>query len=79
MRGDRIRLRFASVAVYDSHSPRVPDTEEMLCLLEKAVEVIAPESLWINPDCGLKTRGWPETEAALRHMVEAARCVASVS
>jgi len=59
--------------VYDIHSPRVPDAAEMLRLLEKAVKVIAPSQLWINPDCGLKTRGWPETEAALRHMVEAAK------
>jgi len=44
----------------------------MLALLERAVQVIPPERLWVNPDCGLKTRGWPETEAALRHMVEAA-------
>jgi 5-methyltetrahydropteroyltriglutamate--homocysteine methyltransferase len=58
--------------VYDIHSPRVPDTDEMLRLLEKALQVIDPSRLWINPDCGLKTRGWPETEAALRHMVEAA-------
>lgn len=59
--------------VYDIHSPRVPDTVEMLRLLEKAAEVIDPARLWVNPDCGLKTRRWPETEAALRHMVEAAR------
>ena len=59
--------------VYDIHSPRVPDAAEMLRLLEKAVKVIAPSQLWINPDCGLKTRAWPETEAALRHMVEAAK------
>ena len=59
--------------VYDIHSPRVPDTVEMLRLLEKAAEVIDPARIWVNPDCGLKTRRWPETEAALRHMVEAAR------
>ena len=58
--------------VYDIHSPRVPPVAEMLALLERAVQVIPPERLWVNPDCGLKTRGWPETEAALRHMVEAA-------
>ena len=45
----------------------------MLALLRRAAAVIAPERLWVNPDCGLKTRGWPETEAALRHMVAAAR------
>ena len=59
--------------VYDIHSPRVPDMAEMLRLLRKAAEVIPAEQLWVNPDCGLKTRAWPETEAALRHMVQAAR------
>jgi len=59
--------------VYDIHSPRVPDAGEMLKLLEKAARVIPLERLWVNPDCGLKTRGWPETEAALAKMVEAAR------
>ncbi|MFE8644824.1 5-methyltetrahydropteroyltriglutamate--homocysteine S-methyltransferase [Sphingomonas sp. NCPPB 2930] len=59
--------------VYDIHSPRVPAVEEMLHLLRKAAQVVPPEQLWINPDCGLKTRGWVETEAALAHMVEAAR------
>src|SRR5690606_24276934 len=51
--------------VYDIHSPRVPETEEMVRLLQKAAEHIPAERLWVNPDCGLKTRGWPETEAAL--------------
>lgn len=59
--------------VYDIHSPRIPDAEEMVRLLEKAAQVIAPEKLWVNPDCGLKTRGWAETEAALSQMVAAAR------
>lgn len=59
--------------VYDIHSPRVPDTAEMVQLLEKAAECIPAERLWVNPDCGLKTRGWPETEAALVNMVAAAR------
>jgi len=59
--------------VYDIHSPRVPDAGEMLKLLEKAARVIPLERLWVNPDCGLKTRGWPETGAALAKMVEAAR------
>jgi 5-methyltetrahydropteroyltriglutamate--homocysteine methyltransferase len=59
--------------VYDIHAPRVPPVAEMVDLLEKARQVIPPERLWVNPDCGLKTRGWPETEQALRHMVEAAR------
>jgi 5-methyltetrahydropteroyltriglutamate--homocysteine methyltransferase len=59
--------------VYDIHSPRVPDADAMLRLLEKAAETIPLERLWVNPDCGLKTRGWPEVEAALANMVEAAR------
>jgi 5-methyltetrahydropteroyltriglutamate--homocysteine methyltransferase len=59
--------------VYDIHSPRVPGPGEMLRLLEKAAEAIPIERLWVNPDCGLKTRGWAETEAALAHMVDAAR------
>lgn len=59
--------------VYDIHSPRVPGVQEMAALLEKAAEVVPVEHLWVNPDCGLKTRGWPETEAALRHMVQAAQ------
>jgi len=59
--------------VYDIHSPRVPDAPEMANLLRKAAQRVPAERLWVNPDCGLKTRGWPETEAALVHMVAAAR------
>ncbi|HWR80755.1 MAG TPA: 5-methyltetrahydropteroyltriglutamate--homocysteine S-methyltransferase [Pseudomonas sp.] len=59
--------------VYDIHSPRVPQTQEMVRLMRKAAQRIAPQRLWVNPDCGLKTRGWPETEAALVNMVAAAR------
>ena len=59
--------------VYDIHSPRVPTVEEMVALLERAARVIPVERLWVNPDCGLKTRGWPEVFAALSNMVEAAR------
>lgn len=59
--------------VYDIHSPRVPTTEEMVDLLNKAAELIPAEQLWVNPDCGLKTRGWSETEAALINMVRAAK------
>lgn len=61
--------------VYDIHSPRVPPVEEMRRLLEKAAVVIPAENLWVNPDCGLKTRGWPETEAALANMVAAAQAL----
>ncbi len=58
--------------VYDIHSPRVPTVNEISYLLEKALQVIPARNLWVNPDCGLKTRNWPETEAALRNMVSAA-------
>jgi 5-methyltetrahydropteroyltriglutamate--homocysteine methyltransferase len=61
--------------VYDIHSPRVPSAMEMEELLEKAMKVISPDQLWVNPDCGLKTRQWKETEASLAAMVEAARAV----
>lgn len=61
--------------VYDIHSPRVPTLESMTNLLERACQVIPPERLWVNPDCGLKTRAWPETEQALQSMVAAARAV----
>ncbi|WP_455231902.1 5-methyltetrahydropteroyltriglutamate--homocysteine S-methyltransferase [Geopseudomonas aromaticivorans] len=59
--------------VYDIHSPRVPTLAEMVALLERAADRIPAERLWVNPDCGLKTRGWPETLAALGNMVAAAR------
>ena len=61
--------------VYDIHSPRVPSVEEMVGLMEKAVKVVPAERLWINPDCGLKTRKWAEVTPALENMVEAARQV----
>ncbi|MES2316860.1 MAG: 5-methyltetrahydropteroyltriglutamate--homocysteine S-methyltransferase [Pseudomonadota bacterium] len=59
--------------VYDIHSPRVPGVDEMERLLRKAVQVIPARHLWVNPDCGLKTRGWAETETALTNMVAAAK------
>lgn len=59
--------------VYDIHSPRVPAVEEMVRLMRKAAAVVPPSKLWVNPDCGLKTRGWAETEAALVNMVSAAK------
>lgn len=61
--------------IYDIHSPRVPTTEEMKGLLTLALEVLRPEQVWVNPDCGLKTRGWPETVAALTNLCEAAALV----
>ncbi|SKB64418.1 methionine synthase (B12-independent) [Parapedobacter luteus] len=65
--------------VYDIHSPRVPSKEEIVALLEKAKAVIPAEQLWVNPDCGLKTRAWPETKAALEAMVEAAKTLRGVT
>ncbi len=59
--------------VYDIHSPRVPSRKEMEDLLRKALKVLAPEQIWVNPDCGLKTRGWKEVEHALQEMVDAAK------
>ena len=59
--------------VYDIHSPRVPTVKEMVELLHEAARVLRPEQIWVNPDCGLKTRAWPETEESLRNMVQAAK------
>jgi 5-methyltetrahydropteroyltriglutamate--homocysteine methyltransferase len=61
--------------VWDIHSPRVPTVDEMTEALSRALEVVEPGRLWVNPDCGLKTRGYAETEAALRNLVTAARQV----
>ena len=61
--------------VYDIHSPRVPPEAEMEALLHKALDVLSPEQLWVNPDCGLKTRGWEEVGLALTGMVETAKRV----
>jgi 5-methyltetrahydropteroyltriglutamate--homocysteine methyltransferase len=58
--------------VYDIHSPRVPSVEEMISLLEKAITLLPAKNIWVNPDCGLKTRKWPETKQALMNMVKAA-------
>lgn len=59
--------------VYDIHSPRIPSVQEMVDLLEKAAKVLPADLIWVNPDCGLKTRGWPEVKAALDNMVTAAK------
>jgi 5-methyltetrahydropteroyltriglutamate--homocysteine methyltransferase len=59
--------------VWDIHSPRVPPPEEMAAMLREVAEALPPEQLWVGPDCGLKTRAWPETEASLRNMVAAAK------
>ena len=57
--------------VYDIHSPRVPSVEEITTQIKAVLEVFPKEQLWINPDCGLKTRGWSETKAALANMIKA--------
>ncbi|MGW3008319.1 5-methyltetrahydropteroyltriglutamate--homocysteine S-methyltransferase [Streptomyces sp. NPDC001219] len=67
--------REAGPGVYDIHSPRVPDAEEAAALLRKGLAALPAERLWVNPDCGLKTRGWPETRASLVNLVTAARTV----
>ena len=65
--------------VYDIHSPRVPTTQEMVDLLEKAKENLSEHQIWVNPDCGLKTRGWAEVKPALENMVEAAKIMRTKS
>ncbi|PCC39747.1 5-methyltetrahydropteroyltriglutamate--homocysteine S-methyltransferase [Brachybacterium alimentarium] len=59
--------------VWDIHSPRVPGAEEIADQLRRARAAVGPERVWVNPDCGLKTRGYAETEASLRHLVQATR------
>jgi len=59
--------------VYDVHSPLVPSVEAILAQLRRALRVLHPQQLWVNPDCGLKTRGYAEVKAALQNMVTAAR------
>lgn len=65
--------------VYDIHSPRVPSVEEMTTLLQLARQRLSDGQLWVNPDCGLKTRGWDEVQGALVNMVEAARRIRQIS
>ncbi|WP_031512037.1 5-methyltetrahydropteroyltriglutamate--homocysteine S-methyltransferase [Streptomyces sp. NRRL F-5123] len=67
--------REAGPGVYDIHSPRVPGADEAARLLRTGLEAIPAERLWVNPDCGLKTRGWPEARASLENLVAAARAV----
>jgi len=61
--------------LYDIHSPRVPSDTEMVDLLKKAADVIPKENIWVNPDCGLKTRKWEETKEAIKKMVNAAKTI----
>ena len=60
------------LGVYDIHSPRVPDVEEMTQMIDRALRVLPSSLFWVNPDCGLKTRDVPETIEALKNMVRAA-------
>jgi 5-methyltetrahydropteroyltriglutamate--homocysteine methyltransferase len=72
---DLQRVEYAQAVgpgVYDIHSPRVPPVGEMRALLEEALAALGPDRLWVNPDCGLKTRAYQEVVAALRNLVEAA-------
>ncbi|AOP49354.1 5-methyltetrahydropteroyltriglutamate--homocysteine S-methyltransferase [Streptomyces lydicus] len=64
--------REAGPGVYDIHSPRVPGPEEAMALLRKGLEALPADRLWVNPDCGLKTRTWPETRTSLENLVHAA-------
>ncbi len=71
-----VRFRYPNEigpGLYDIHSPRVPGEDEMAELLDKAISRLSADQIWVNPDCGLKTRDWPETEAALRNLVATAR------
>jgi 5-methyltetrahydropteroyltriglutamate--homocysteine methyltransferase len=61
--------------VYDIHSPRVPSVEEIVEQIEKLLEVLPINQLWINPDCGLKTRKWEEVKPSLKNMVKAVRII----
>ena len=63
--------------VYDIHSPRVPSKEEIITALHKMLEKVPREKLWVNPDCGLKTRGQEETIPSLKNLVEAAALIRS--
>ena len=70
---DEAYPRHIGPGVYDIHSPRVPSEQEIKDRIEEMLQFLKPEQLWIDPDCGLKTRQWPETKAALTNMVNAAK------
>jgi 5-methyltetrahydropteroyltriglutamate--homocysteine methyltransferase len=84
--GNRLLKIFKEVAykqeigpgIYDIHSPRVPSVEEMVNQIKALIEVLPKEQLWINPDCGLKTRKWPEVKESLKNMVEAVKIVKNI-
>jgi 5-methyltetrahydropteroyltriglutamate--homocysteine methyltransferase len=65
--------------VYDIHAPRCPTVDEMVALLDKAKQRLSPDQIWVNPDCGLKTRKWEEVRLALINMVHAARRIRSAA
>ncbi|KAI1780858.1 cobalamin-independent methionine synthase [Hypoxylon cercidicola] len=70
---DEAYPRHIGPGVYDIHSPRIPSEQEIKDRIEEMLQYLKPEQLWINPDCGLKTRQWKETKAALVNMVNAAK------
>ncbi|KAL8778438.1 MAG: hypothetical protein Q9213_007417 [Squamulea squamosa] len=70
---DEAYPRHIGPGVYDIHSPRIPSEQEVRDRVQEMLEYLSPEQLWIDPDCGLKTRQWPETKAALTNMVNAAK------
>lgn len=70
---DEAYPRHIGPGVYDIHSPRVPPQQEIQTRIEEMLQYLKPDQLWINPDCGLKTRGWKETKEALSNMVAAAQ------
>ncbi|KAK4238958.1 cobalamin-independent synthase [Achaetomium macrosporum] len=70
---DEAYPRHIGPGVYDIHSPRVPPLEEFKQRIQEMLQYLRPEQLWINPDCGLKTRKWDEVKGALTHMVNAAK------
>ena len=63
--------RQIGLGVWDIHSPAIPSKDKMVKILKRALRVIPKSQFWINPDCGLKTRGWEETKASMKNMVEA--------
>ena len=70
---DEAYPRHIGPGVYDIHSPRVPPEQEIKDRIEEMLKYLKPDQLWVNPDCGLKTRGWDETKRALSNMVAAAQ------
>ena len=70
---DEAYPRLIGPGVYDIHSPRVPSEQEIKDRIEEMLQYLKPDQLWIDPDCGLKTRQWAETKAAVTNMVNAAK------